>query len=411
MSTITLVPPGRPLTGKVTLPGSKSLTNRALLIAALAKGNCRLTGALKSDDTLHMSRALQAMGVAVEEPAATSFTLASEGRLIPPAEPIFLGNSGTSTRFMTAAATLVDGPVTIDGDEYMRRRPIGPLVNALSQAGVEISAPSGCPPVHIKGTGSWPQRRLMIDAGLSSQYLSALLMAAACQPARTEVALASEGIGAHGYVALTLGVMQTFGAEINVTDGVYAVEPTGYTARDYAIEPDASAATYFWAAEQLTGGQLDLGFRAADTAQPDGASYHVMQQFPNLPAEIDGSQMQDSIPTLAVLAAFARDPVRFTGIENLRVKECDRTAAICAGLNAISPGLAREDGDDLLVTGGAVQQTGSPVIDTHDDHRIAMSFALAGLRFPDIAIGNPDCVAKTFPGYWDALRALGVETC
>ncbi len=411
MSTITLVPPGRPLTGKVTLPGSKSLTNRALLIAALAKGNTRLTGALKSDDTRHMSHALQAMGVAVAEPDATSFALVSGGRLAPPVEPLFLGNSGTATRFLTAVATLVDGPVTIDGDEYMRRRPIGPLIDALKRAGVEISAPTGCPPVHIQGIGSWPQRRLTVDAGLSSQYLSALLMAAACQPARTEIVLADQAIGAHGYIALTIDIMRAFGAEITADTGVYEVEPTGYAARDYAIEPDASAATYLWAAEKLTGGQLDLGFQAADTAQPDGASWQVMQQFPDLPADIDGSQMQDSVPTLAVLAAFAEHPVRFTGIENIRVKECDRTAALSAGLNAISPGLAREEGDDLIVSGNAEQaeRAANTVIDTHDDHRIAMAFAVAGLKLPDVAIANPDCVAKTFPGYWDALRGLGVE--
>ena len=411
VSTITLTPPTGPLTGRVTLPGSKSLTNRALLIAGLARGPSKLTGALKSDDTGHMGTALRAMGVTIDEPADTTFTVLAAGHLKEPAAPLFLGNAGTATRFLTAAATLVSGEVIVDGDEHMRKRPIGPLVAALANAGVNIEASTGCPPVRIHGTGAWSKRQVAIDAGLSSQYLSALLMAAACQPASTAIVLANHDIGARGYIALTLDVMRAFGATVKTVGGTYSVAPTGYQARDYAIEPDASAATYFWAAEKLTGGKLDGGLDPVRTAQPDGASWAVMQKFPDLPAEIDGRQMQDAIPTLAVLAAFADHPVRFTGIENLRVKECDRTAALCTGLNMIAPGLAREEDDDLIVNGGTnlTKAVRPALIDTHDDHRIAMSFALAGLRLPDIAIANPACVAKTFPGYWDALRSLGVK--
>ena len=359
-----------------------------------------------------MSTALRAMGVAIDESAETTFSVRGTGQLEEPGAPLFLGNAGTATRFLTAAATLVSGEVIVDGDEHMRKRPIGPLVAALASAGVDIEAPTGCPPVRIRGTGGWTERELAIDASLSSQYLSALLMAAACQPAATEIVLANRDIGARGYIALTLDVMRAFGAAVDTTGSAYRIAPTGYQSRDYAIEPDASAATYFWAAEILTGGKLEIGLDPTRTAQPDGASWAVMQKFPDLPDEIDGRQMQDAVPTLAVLAAFANRPVRFTGIENLRVKECDRTAALCIGLNQINPGLAGEDSDDLIVNGGMdlIQAARPALIDTHDDHRIAMSFALAGLRLPDIAIADPACVAKTFPGYWDALRALGVET-
>ena len=411
MSTVTLTPPAHPLTSKVVLPGSKSLTNRALLVAGLADGESRLTGALRSDDTRYMSTALGAMGVTINESDETTFTIHGSGRLEPPAAPLFLGNAGTATRFLTAAATLVRGEVIVDGDAHMRKRPIGPLVAALAGAGVDIEAPTGCPPVRVGGKGSWTNRQVIIDASLSSQYVSALLMAAACQPAATEIILANRNIGARGYIALTLDVMRTFGASFDVTDGTYRVAPGGYRARNYAIEPDASAATYFWAAEKLTNGALDLGLDPARTAQPDGASWAVMQEFPDLPSAIDGRQMQDAVPTLAVLAAFAARPVRFTGIENLRVKECDRTAALCTGLNTIQPGLALEDGDDLIVNGGTdfTKSEQAILIDTRDDHRIAMSFALAGLRLPGVAIASPACVAKTFPGYWDTLRGLGVE--
>ena len=306
---------------------------------------------------------------------------------------------------------MAEGEVIIDGDAHMRKRPIAPLVDALRAVGVRIEAPTGCPPVRVTGSGPWPRTEVTVDAGLSSQYASALMMAAACQASPIIVHLANSQIGGSGYLTLTLSVMAAFGADVDLDDHAYRIAPTGYRARRYKIAPDASAATYFWAAEQLTGGAIELGFDVNDRAQPDAASWTVMQTFPRLPATIDGGQMQDSVPTLAVLAAFGVGTVRFTGIENLRVKECDRTSALCQGLNALRPGLAEEDGDDLVVHGDPdlVAHARPAVIETHDDHRIAMSFGLAGLRLPDIAIVNPDCVAKTFPGYWDALRGLGVE--
>jgi 3-phosphoshikimate 1-carboxyvinyltransferase len=188
------------------------------------------------------------------------------------------------------------------------------------------------------------------------------------------------------------------------------VAPTGYRAANFHIEPDASAATYLWAAEKLTGGNIDLG--TAHFTQPDAKAKDVIATFPHMPERIDGSQMQDAIPTLAVLAAFNTKPVRFVGIANLRVKECDRIRALSLGLNAIRPGLAHEDGDDLIVTADPSLAGQSIVaeIDSFADHRIAMSFALAGLKIRGLAIRDPDCVAKTYPGYWEALASLGVAS-
>ena len=180
---------------------------------------------------------------------------------------------------------------------------------------------------------------------------------------------------------------------------------------DYKVEPDASAATYLWAAERLTGGNINLGVDPETLTQPDAKAYAVMQQFPNMPAEINGSQMQDAIPTLAVLAAFNNTPVTFTQIANLRVKECDRIVAIVTELNKIKDGLALE-GQDYLTVNGSVDLAGQELpaqIFTYADHRIAMSFALAGLIVNGITILNPGCVAKTYPGYWDDLISLGVE--
>ncbi|MEO8685256.1 MAG: 3-phosphoshikimate 1-carboxyvinyltransferase [Devosia sp.] len=411
-----LVPPGHPLVGRVSPPGSKSITNRALLLAALANGTSRLTGALKSKDTTLMAAALRQMGVTVDEPDATSFVVTSTGRLAAPAAPLFLGNAGTAVRFLTAAVATVDGTVIVDGDEHMRLRPIAPLVTALRSLGIDATSETGCPPITIRGTGSFGQGRVEIDSGLSSQYVSALLMAAPLGDGPIEIALTGSEIGARGYVDLTLAAMRAFGASVEQIDaGTWRVLPTGYTATDFVIEPDASAATYLWAAEVLTGGKIDLGVAPDAFTQPDALAQSVIAQFPNLPAVIDGSQMQDAVPTIAVLAAFNNHPVRFVGIANLRVKECDRISALSTELNRIRPGLAREEGDDLVVNSDPRladlgQRNARTRIETYADHRIAMSFALAGLKIGGIVILDPACVGKTYPDYWDMLAGLGVQT-
>jgi 3-phosphoshikimate 1-carboxyvinyltransferase len=409
---VVLTPPQRPLKGRLALPGSKSITNRALLLAALAKGTSRLTGALKSDDTARMAEALIAMGVKIDEPDATTFVVESTGRLEKPAKPLFLGNAGTATRFLTAAVSLVDGDVVVDGDANMRKRPIKPLVEALAQLGVRAETPTGCPPVTVHGTGGVKGGGVKVDAGLSSQYVSALLMLAARGEQAIEVALTGDLIGARGYIDLTVAAMRHFGAEIvQPAAGIWRIHATGYRATDFAIEPDASAATYLWAAEAITGGRIDLGLSAESFTQPDAAAHALIAAWPDMPALIEGSQMQDAIPTLAVIAAFNETPVRFTGIANLRVKECDRIRALSSGLNRIKPGLAIEEGDDLIVQGdpSLIGQTRPCTIETYDDHRIAMSFALASLLVRDVAILDPACVGKTYPAFWDDLGTLGVE--
>ncbi|MCX5570842.1 MULTISPECIES: 3-phosphoshikimate 1-carboxyvinyltransferase [Kaistia] len=409
---LTIIPVSGPLNGRVTPPGSKSITNRALLLAALAKGTSRLTGALKSLDTKLMAGALRAMGVTVDEPDDTTFIVTSTGRLNPPAEPLFLGNAGTAMRFLSAAVTLVEGTVVVDGDAHMRKRPIGPLVEALRSLGIDASDTGGYPPVTVHGNGAFGTGRVEIDGGLSSQYVSALLMAAAFGNGPIEVALTGSEIGARGYVDLTIAAMRAFGGVVEQIDAAsWRVQPTGYRATDFVIEPDASAATYLWAAEVLTGGSIDLGVPSDAFTQPDAKAREVIAMFPNLPAVIDGSQMQDAVPTIAVLAAFNNTPVRFVGIANLRVKECDRVSAVATELSRIRPGLGTEEGDDLIVASdpSLAGQTLPTQITTYSDHRIAMSFALAGLKIGGITILDPGCVAKTYPTYWEAMQGLGVK--
>ncbi len=410
-TSITVVPPPHPLRGAVRPPGSKSITNRMLLLAALARGESHLEGALKSDDTARMAEALRAMGVAIDEPDATSFVVQGSGRLAAPSSPLWLGNAGTAMRFLAAACALVHGRVVLDGDAHMRKRPIAPLIEALAALGVKATALSGCPPVTIEGSGRVAGGRVTIDAGLSSQYVSALLMLGACGEAPIEVSLSGPVIGARGYVDLTLAAMRRFGAEPRFgKDGAWSVPPTGYRATHAVVEPDASAATYLWAAAALTDGSIDLGIDAADFTQPDAKAAGLIARFPDMPVVIDGAQMQDAVPTLAVLAMFNRNPVRFTGIANLRVKECDRVRALAVELSRIRPGLGREQGDDLLVAADpSLSGQHLPTrIETYRDHRIAMSLALAGLRVRGITVLDPGCVAKTYPGFWDALRGVGV---
>jgi 3-phosphoshikimate 1-carboxyvinyltransferase len=411
-SAVRLVPPQGALSGKIALPGSKSITNRVLLIAALADGKSQISGALKSDDTKYMARALGQLGVTVTDTGDTDFTVESSGILAPSPAPLFLGNAGTAVRFLTAAAANIDGTTVLTGDAHMQKRPIAPLVEALNAAGVEASAPTGCPPVTVVSKGRFSNRTIDVDASLSSQYVSALMMAGTKGNAPLRLSVKGDDIGARGYIDITIECMRAFGADI-VQKGPLSWEigNTGYIARPYWVEPDASAATYIWGINALLGAGIDIGIAPRDMMQPDAKAYDFISQFPNLPAVIDGSQMQDAIPTIAVLAAFNNAPVRFVGIANLRVKECDRINAVATELNRIQPGLAEEIGDDLLITPdrSLIGRTVKADTETYHDHRIAMSFGMAALVVDGLRILDPGCTAKTYPGYWDDLQSVGVE--
>ena len=407
-----VTPVASPLTGSVTLPGSKSVTNRALLVAGLARGVSRLTGILRSDDTKYMMAALRAMGVEIVEIDETTVDVHGSGGLKPASDPLFLGNAGTATRFLTAAVALVNGTTVVTGDEHMQKRPIAPLLETLRTMGVDASSDTGCPPVTIKGTGGFRSGDIEVSGTLSSQYISAIMMLAAMGDDETRIRIGGGKIGAVGYLHITAAVMRAFGATVVFPSASeIVVSPGGYTAAQYPVEPDASAATYLWGAEVLTGGAIDIGCAPDAMNQPDAKAFDVISTFPDMPAEINGSQMQDAVPTLAVLAAFNNTPVRFTGIENLRVKECDRIEAVHKGLTAIRPDLATVEGDDLIVHAdpGLPGQTRDCLIDSYADHRIAMCFALAALKVHGVKIEDPYCVSKTFPAYWDVLRSLGVS--
>jgi 3-phosphoshikimate 1-carboxyvinyltransferase len=412
-----------PLDATVRVPGSKSLTNRAAVCAGLADGTSTLSGALESDDTEAMRVALGALGVAIEPGPAGWSVHGSGGRLVAPSHPLDARASGTTARFLTAAAVLADGPVVIDGSPRMRERPIDDLAAALRGLGAEVTVlgAGGCPPVRVAG-GGLRGGRTPIDARRSSQFVSAVLLAAPF--AREDVVLDPVGgaIVSRPYVDLTLQVMAAFGAEAGWGPGgtlrVAAGRP--YRWRTYVIEPDASAAAYPFAAAAIAGGtvrvenvpgaSLQADFRLLEVlarmgcrVERRGAAVAVHGPEGRLRAvDVDMNDMPDAVLALAVVALFAEGTTRIRNVANLRLKETDRLAALERELTRLGA-RASAGPDGLEIEPGPLH---AAAIDTYDDHRMAMAFALAGLRVPGVVIRDPSCVAKTWPDYFDALARL-----
>jgi 3-phosphoshikimate 1-carboxyvinyltransferase len=418
-----IIPPSEKFIGTVKLPGSKSITNRALLLAALANGKSEIRNALKSDDTKYMANGLRKLGIKINEPDETTFIVfGKNGKLQESNEPLFLGNAGTATRFLTAAASLVDGTTIIMGDERMQKRPIQDLVDALEQFGVKIEyvGKKGCPPLRITSDGILKtDKEIKVRRDTSSQFLSAILMIQPFANIKKVIAmkaLEDKKLVSPGYVWITVKTMETFGINFNQNKfGWFFTNQ--YIAQNFEVEADASSATYFLAAEKLLNQKIKISNLPkpwelnSNSIQPDTQTFEIIQKFPNLPSEINGINFPDAIPTLAVLAAFANGETRFTGISNLRVKECDRISACATELNKIKAGLAEEDGDDLIIHGDAdLANSGSGAeIKTYNDHRIAMAFFLAGLKIQGIRIQNPKCVSKSFPSFFEVWEELGVK--
>ncbi len=426
----------------LTPPGSKSLTNRALLLAALADGESTITNALVADDTRRMLEALAELGVQ-QRCAEEVCHLQGGAGTLPGGGELSLGNAGTATRFLTAAACFAGAPVGIDGDARMRLRPIGELVDQLRQLGAKIQylGSQGCPPLRIEPTGV-PLRggSLTIPTTLSSQFISALLMIGPLCDQGLTLNLTGPVTSA-SYINMTVRLMRRFGAEVQVDrDGRhFRISPGAYAACDYLVEPDASGATYFLAAAAITpGASCTIEGLGKDSAQGDvafadalarmGAGLAFGQDFlavtgPKEPLrgiDIDMSLMPDAALTLAVVAACAEGTTLLRGLRTLRVKETDRLTALQTELSKLGVAATiEEDGADellridpagasaLTLQRGETADTVRPVvIDTYEDHRMAMSFAVLGLRRPGIRIADPACVNKTYPAFWAHLERL-----
>lgn len=414
-----VLPIDHPVEAVVRPPGSKSFTNRALVVAALASGGAsRLEGPLEADDTEAMRACLRDLGVLIDDSDEPWLVLGTGGHLVAPASPLDVRASGTTARFVTAIASFADGPVTIDGTSRMRERPMGHLIDALTSMGARIESASGHPPLTVQ-----PSRLaggdVTIDGRVSSQFVSALLMAAPMVGEEVVVRLADGDLVSRPYVVSTLEVMEAFGAEVEDEGDHFIVAPSGYRKAHYDIEADASAAAYPLVAAAITGGVVAIEGIPATSTQADLALLGVLEQMgarverqsdrlvlsgPDRlrSVDVDMNEAPDAVLALAVACLFADGPSRIRNVGNLRLKETDRLAALETEINRVGAG-AIVEGDDLLVTPGELHAAS---VHTYDDHRMAMSFALVGLKVRGIEIEDPGCVAKTWPRYFDVLERL-----
>ncbi|MFM8275346.1 MAG: 3-phosphoshikimate 1-carboxyvinyltransferase [Gemmata sp.] len=422
-------------TATVTVPGSKSITNRALALAALAsrESSCALTGALRSEDTEVMVECLRKLGFRVDADwARAAITLQKHGsnRLVPAeAADLFVANSGTTVRFLAAMVSLSPGRYRLDGVPRMRERPIRDLLDALVQVpGVTAASETGtgCPPVVIGGTG-WPEKdtvALNVRADTSSQFLSGLAIAAAFHSGEAQIRVTGETVS-EPYVRMTDEMIRAWCGTITLLCGSEA--PHQFEIRGsarhksparYAIEPDASSASYFWAAAAVAGGRVTVSGLNRTSLQGDVRFVDVLAQMGCRVEEcdtgitvrggklrgvdVDMNDISDTVMTLGAVALFADGPTAIRNVAHIRHKETDRIAALATELRKLGAEVEeREDG--LTIT--PRPPTGCAV-DTYNDHRMAMSLALVGLRAPGVVIRNPGCVAKTYPGFWQDLAAL-----
>jgi len=421
---ITITPWSKPPVGaRVRVPGSKSLTNRALIVAALAQGSSRLTGALDSDDTRVMVESLRTLGIAVEhDPAAATIDVVGElGRVPVKGADLSVGNSGTSLRFLTAFVALGHGTFHLDGVPRMRQRPVADLLAALNGLGSDATSDldNGCPPLTVNASG--------LDGGyasvrgdVSSQFLSGLLMVLPYARETTVVEVRGTLVS-KPYVSMTLAVMEAFGVRPgHKTDRRFSVEPGRYAGRPFAIEPDATAASYFFALAAIAGGSATVEGLGTSSVQGDLAFVDLLEHMgcrversrsettvhggPLRGVDVDLNAISDTVMTLGVVALFAQGITRIRNVGHIRHKETDRIAALAAELRKLGATVDEHPDGLVILPPPAIL---SARIETYDDHRMAMAFALAGVKAPGVTILDPGCVAKTYPGFWDDLARVG----
>jgi 3-phosphoshikimate 1-carboxyvinyltransferase len=427
MKILSLTPFNAPARGTITVPGSKSINNRALLLAALAQGTSTLTGALDSDDTRIFAACLTALGFDVaHDPAAQTFTVAGCGGVLPSPPrgeaDLFVGNAGTAARFLLAMCALGRAPIRFDGVAAMRKRPMGDLVSLLVHQGARVSyeAEHGCFPLTLTGHGL-AGGPLTLDPHKSSQQVSAALMVAPFAAADTLLTLQGE-IVSEPYIGMTLDMMADWGVRVErpTPDVLQVATGQSYRAKShYAIEPDASSASYFFAAAAVTGGSVTIPNLSRTALQGDALFVDALAQMGAKVEDdargltvsgpdqlhgitIDMNAISDTAPTLAAIAANASSPTLITGVEHMRWKETDRVSAMATQLAAMGADI-EERHDGLLIKPSKLRRA---QVATYDDHRMAMSLAIAGIANQGVDIEDPDCTSKTFPTFFDVLADL-----
>lgn len=419
MNKLEIMPVQGPVDFSIQPPGSKSITNRALLCAALANGTSTLSGVLNSDDTRVMIEGLRQVGIEIQSNSTNQGTvIGGKGATLPcPTARIDVEGSGTTIRFLTAALSATGGQYVLDGIQRMRARPIGDLVGALSQLGAQVTTENnlGFPPVKINSHGL-VGGTATVPSHISSQFLSGLLMAAPL--AQQPVILQVDGeLVSKPYVRMTVEVMKSFGVHVDVDKEMtrFAIEPQANQPTHYDIEPDASAASYFWATAAICGGRAQVNGLSRDSLQGDVGFVDCLEQMgcgvqwnsnsiavtgPARHAiDIDMGNISDTVQTLSVVALFVNGTTRIRNIAHNRVKETDRIADLATELRKLDATVVEHD-DAMEISPG--QMRGAQ-IETYNDHRMAMSLALAGLKSPGVVILDPGCVSKTYPNYFDDM--------
>ncbi len=408
-----------PILKTVESPGSKSGTIRALTVAALADGRSHIYGALKADDTAAMIGVLRAFGIVIDDESEPWAVAGTGGQLMAPDSPLDAFESGLTARIAIGLATLAEGPTVIDGRGRLRQRPVDPLLQALSDQGVQVSATDGQLPVTVSGQGGLWGGTMTIDCSASSQFATALLLIAPMTTKPTTIRV-ERLEGSAGYLSVTTQIMSAFGADVSPTFTGFEAANHGYTPADYVVEPDASAGVYPMVAAAITGGRIELPGLSTGSEQPDmlvarrlgEMGCRITEESHALVVdavgvelssiETDMSAAPDGALALVVACLFADGESRIRGLGSLRFKESDRLSALSEELSRLGGSISAE-GDSLVVRPGTLM---GAQVDPHDDHRIAMAAALVGLRVEGVTVTDPDVVNKTWPGYWDMLDAL-----
>lgn len=408
------------INAQITVPGSKSYTHRTFIAAALSDGICTVSNALRSEDTLLTLEALKSFGVQVEDRNGDFVVHGRSGNLNAASE-IYLANSGTSMRLLTAIAALAKGKTVLTGTQRMKERPIADLLEAMLAAGISARSVSsnGCPPVEIQG-GKVKGGKVQIRCGVSSQYLSGLLLMAPCTDQGMEIHV-TEGPVSKPYIDLTVDIMQRFQISVE-REGYERFWVPGhqiYKSGSFTVEGDGSNASYFWAAAAVSGGTVKVRGINGDSRQGDVRLCECFEQMGcRVIREPDGitviggklkgiekdmGNMPDVVPTLAVVAAFAEGTTLIRNVAHLKAKECDRLLAVATELSKMGADITATE-DSLIIRGG--NPLHGAEIETYNDHRMAMCMAVAGLKIPGVRITNEMCVEKSFPDFWSVFAQL-----
>jgi 3-phosphoshikimate 1-carboxyvinyltransferase len=411
--------PSKIVPKEICIPGSKSFTNRALLISSLAEGKSILINPLFSEDTLLMINALKELGIKIETDENKNLIVNGVGgNFTDPNKNLFIGNAGTAMRFLTAMLTLCPFKSVITGDIRMQERPIRILVKALRDLGAKIETvkKNGFPPVKIKGN-ILPGGEINMSGKISSQYISALLMVAPYAQKDITINIEDELVS-KPYIDMTIQIMKDFGVSVeNISYKTFKVAcGQGYKNTEYLIEGDTSSASYFYALSALHNVEIAIKNINSETTQADIRFLNVLEKMKDEKnpgilkplGEINLNDMPDSAMTVAVMCCFAKGKSKLTNISNLKLKETNRIHALVTELTKIGVN-CKELEDGIEINGDPEKLHGDALIETYNDHRIAMCMSLFATKLPNIQILNPDCTNKTYPRFFEDLQSLGIE--